>query len=84
MYNVEWLPAAALELADIWLALGADQQAAVLAALAVFKRALTNDPFGHGESRDQGHRIMLEAPLGLRYRVDRDGYTVSILHVWRF
>ncbi len=84
MYSVEWLPSAALEFADIWLPLTAEQQAAILAALAVFKQALTTDPLGHGESRDHGHRVMLEAPLGIRYRIERAGYTVSILQVWRF
>lgn len=84
MYRVEWIPSAALRFADLWLPLSPEQQGAVIAALTVFKRALTSDPLGHGESREHGNRIMLESPLGILYRVERAGYMVSILRVWRF
>jgi len=84
MYTVAWLPEAALEFANVWLHLDPNQQAAVLAELKVFKQALVADPFGHGESREHGTRVMFEAPLGIRYRLEGDGYTVSILRVWRY
>jgi hypothetical protein len=43
---------------------------------------LSSDPLGSGESRPGGRRILHVPPLGLIYRLEPDGFTVTILKVW--
>jgi hypothetical protein len=43
---------------------------------------LRADPQNEGESRPNGRRIFIMPPLGVKYRVEVDGKTGSVLRVW--
>jgi hypothetical protein len=44
---------------------------------------LTIDPFRSSESREEGERILISNPIGVRFGVDEANRQVTILSVWR-
>jgi plasmid stabilization system protein ParE len=81
-FTVLWDPEAEQELAAIWVA--AADRAAVTAATDEIDRLLRTNPEQRGESRDDGRRILLVAPLGVLFRVLPDDRVVRVLQVWSF
>lgn len=81
-YSVEWLPDAERELARIWLS-AADRDAVTKAANWIDGQ-LRFDPATQGESRPNGRRILLAAPLGVVFRVVPLDRKVAVAHVWQF
>ncbi len=81
-YSVAWLPAAAQELAEIWLA--ADDRPAVSQAAALLERQIAIDAESVGESRPDGRRIHFAAPLGIPLRIQQDDRRVVVIHAWSF
>jgi hypothetical protein len=56
----------------------------ITAASDEIDRRLKRDPAGEGESREQGRRILLVPPLGVKYVVSEDDKLVRVLNVWQF
>ena len=81
-YTVVWIPPAEQELAAIWM--DAPDRAAVTAAAHAIDSTLRTDPEKQGESRDEGRRILLHAPLGVLYKVLPEDCLVRVLVVWHF
>ena len=81
-YTVIWTRLAEGQLAAIWVA--ASDRRAVTAAANKIDTLLSSDPDSQGESRPRGRRILLEAPLGVIFRVRHSDQTVFVLEVWRF
>jgi hypothetical protein len=84
MFRLEWLESALQELADIWLRADATLRQAITAATHQIEQLLLNDPLHEGESRPGGRRILHLAPLGILYRIEPDGQTVTVLRVWLY
>jgi plasmid stabilization system protein ParE len=84
MYRIRWARSALQELAAIWNAGDADSRKAVTAASDAVERRLERDPMSDSESRSRGRRVTFAPPLTIIYRVERDGQTVSVLHVRQF
>src|SRR5262249_46426250 len=62
-FTVVWDPAAEQELAELWI--NAPDRNAVTQAANHIDRTLQTDPEQHGESRPDGRRILIVAPLGV-------------------
>ena len=66
-FLVEWLPEAEAQLTTAWLA--SPDRKSVTEAASNIDKALANDPFAVGESREENVRIGFEMPLRYLYRV---------------
>jgi plasmid stabilization system protein ParE len=84
MFRVEWLQSALDELASVWSQAGSATRAAITNAANQLEMALRAHPDGVGESRPGGRRIAFFAPLGVTFRKESDGRTITILTVWNF
>jgi hypothetical protein len=81
-YTVLWVPAAEAALANIWL--NADDRREISRAAHELEAALQRAPENEGESREEGRRVVLETPLGVKLRVFPQDRIVRILDVWHF
>jgi len=81
-YTVVWLAVALDELARLYN--DAPNRELVTAASNRIDRLLSRDPEEVGESRSNGRRILLEAPLGVIYTVRADDRLVEVGYVWAF
>jgi hypothetical protein len=81
-YTVLWDPDAEQALADIWM--NASDRGDVTAAADQIDRVLRIDPQQQGESRAQGRRVLLIAPLGVLFRVLEQDRIVRVIQVWDF
>ncbi|MBP87944.1 MAG: hypothetical protein CMJ64_14675 [Planctomycetaceae bacterium] len=81
-FTVVWLPAAEADLADLWLNSG-DRDAITKAASEIDK-LLRRDPENSGESREEGRRILLSRPLGVKFRTYSQDRMVQVVDVWRY
>jgi hypothetical protein len=59
-------------------------QQAILEATDSLNRALSERPHEQGESRDDGTRILFEAPLGVEYEIDDDRRIVHVRRTWAY
>lgn len=84
MFRVRWEDTALGELARLWLAADSPMRQRITAATDEIDRLLQTDPLGQGESRPGGRRVHFTSPLGITFRVETDGQTVSVLRVWLF
>lgn len=84
MFRVDWLESALDELMTLWTQADSTQRQAITAASHVIEQRLSRDPFNEGESRPGGRRITFVAPLAVRFQVEPDGQTVTVLHVRMF
>jgi hypothetical protein len=69
-------------LAAIWIS--AADRGAVTTASHTIDQQLRVDPLTVGESRENDRRILMEAPLGVLFRVLPDERIVQVLTVWQF
>jgi hypothetical protein len=81
-YTVRWSRTAEDELTLIWMQ--AADRAVVTAAAEAIDRRLAASPETEGESREDGLRILFDAPLAATYEVDSRTREVRVAHVWRF
>jgi len=82
IYEVNWIPDAEKDLAEIWLA--APDRNAVTRAAHLLDEALLRNPLAAGESRQSTvRRIAFEFPLGIEFEVIVDDQKVRVLAVWR-
>jgi hypothetical protein len=80
-YTVVWKKKALDRLAEIWLA--ASDQSDVSDAANGIDQHLANDPWTHGESRDQDVRVFFVPPLAVLYSISDADRLVEVLRVWR-
>jgi hypothetical protein len=81
-FTVVWKPEAERRLATIWT--DATDRNAVTRAAGAIDRVLKSHPENLGESRNKGRRIILEAPLGVAFRVSPSDRLVTVLTVWAY
>jgi plasmid stabilization system protein ParE len=84
MFQVRWEDTALGELAAIWVAADSALRRLITAATNRIDQQLQTDPLGDSESRPGGRRILFVSPLGITFRIEADGQTVSVLRVWLF
>jgi hypothetical protein len=84
MFRVRWAQAALDELATLWIQAGSGLRLSITAATAEVDWKLRTDPWGSSESRPGGRRVLFVSPLGITFRIEPDGQTVSVLRVWLF
>ncbi len=84
MFRVDWLQVALDELTNLWIQADSTQRRAITAASQVVEQRLSNDPANEGESRPGGRRITFVPPLALRFQIEADGQTVTVLQVRLF
>jgi len=84
MFRVRWKRSAVNELANLWIRADSVQRQAITTASHLIDQRLQADPYAEGESRPGGRRVLLVAPLGITFRIEADGQTVSVLCVWLF
>lgn len=82
MYNVEWLLSTVGELADLWNRADSTLQDSIGRAADLLDEQLRVDPFAQSESRPDDDRVCFEFPLGITFRLEPDGRTITILRVW--
>jgi hypothetical protein len=81
-FTVVWVPAAERELMELWLA--GSNRADVNHAADEIDRRLAIDPLDEGESRSEGRRVLILAPLVVTYRVRNADKIVQVTHVRHF
>jgi hypothetical protein len=84
MFRVRWQDTALNELAALWLAADSLLRQRITAATSEIDRQLQTDPLKPSESRPGSRRILFEPPLGILFRIEADGQTVSVLRVWLY
>jgi hypothetical protein len=84
MFRVRWERRALSALADLWTRADPSLRQAITAATHQIDQLLSTDPLGQSESRPGGRRILFVSPLGITFRIEGDGQTVSVLRVWLF
>lgn len=84
MFAVRWEDTALNELTTIWMQADSSTRAEITAASNQIDQELQSSPHNLGESRPEGWRIHFVYPLGIAFRIENNGQTVSVLHVWRF
>jgi hypothetical protein len=84
MYQVEWIQSALDELAALWTQADSATRQAITAATHQIDQLLRTDPFDQSESRPGGRRMLHVSPLGITFRIEADGQTVTVLRVWLF
>ena len=84
MFRVDWLQTALDQLTTIWMQADSALRQAITSASHQIEQRLRSDPLAQGESRSEGRRILLISPLGILFRLEADGQTVSIMRVWVF
>lgn len=84
MFRVDWLQTALDELTDFWIQADSTQRQAITAACHILEQRLLKDPANEGESRPGGRRITFVPPLAVRFQIEGDGQTVTVLHVRLF
>ena len=72
------------ELGRLWLQARPSMRPNITAAFGRINQRLQADPIGQSESRPGGRRIRFEAPLGIYFRIEPDGQTITVLRVWQF
>lgn len=81
-YDVDWLPSALQELADLWNQ--AVDKTAVTQAADIIDSVLARNPLKEGEGREDGLRILVVPPLAVYYDAEDNTRSVTILAVWRW
>jgi len=84
MLRVEWLQTALDQLAAIWVPADATLRQAITTASHQIDHQLRTAPFEESESRPDGRHVLFVSPLGLLFRLEADGGTVTVLRVWLF
>jgi hypothetical protein len=84
MFRVEWLQVALDELMTLWMQADTTQRPAITTASHAIDQRLSSDPLNEGESRPGGRRITFVSPLAVRFQIEADGQTVTVLHVRLF
>jgi hypothetical protein len=81
-WTVVWVPDAEGELIELWMA-SPDRAHLTRSAHEIDER-LRHDSENEGESREEGFRILLVPPLGVKFEIKPDDRIVQVLTVWTF
>lgn len=81
-YQILWKRSAEDQLADIWLA-AEDRELITRTAAAIDEHLEKSGPAA-GESRPDGKRILIMAPLGIKFQVYPNDAIIRVADVWRF
>jgi hypothetical protein len=81
MLDVVWLQSALDELATMWIDATPAERQAITAATEALDGRLARNARNEGESRPGGRRITFVPPLAVRFQIEANGQTVSVLHV---
>ncbi len=84
MFRVRWEESALDELTTLWLESESALRHMINAAVNQIEQHLRTDPFRRSESRGDERRILFAAPLGIRFRVEKDRRAVSVASVWLY
>ena len=84
MFRVRWQKEALNELATLWMAADSATRQRITEASQQIDERLQADPLADSESRPEGRRIRFVSPLGITFKLENDGRTVSVLRVWLF
>ena len=84
MFWVRWAKKAIDEITVAWTNADSSTRQAITNASNVIDEHLRTSPLTDSESRAGGRRILFARSLGALFRVEADGVTVSVLHVWLF
>lgn len=84
MFRVEWVEEALGELATEWLRADAALRQSITSASHAIDQRLRTNPLREGESRSAGRRIFFVPPLAIRFQVEADGQTVTVLQIRAF
>ncbi len=82
IYSVRWKKRAEDDLADIWLK--AEDRESISRAACQIDNLLRVQPHTAGESRSEGLRVLLVAPLGATFRVYEQDRIVRVANVWSY
>jgi hypothetical protein len=82
MFRVRWARVALNQLGAAWSQADAALRQRITMAAHRLDQPLRNDPLSRSESRPGGRRIRFTPPLGVIFRIEADGRTVSVLRVW--
>jgi hypothetical protein len=82
MFQVAWLPRAVNDLAEIGNHGDPNLRQSMTRAAHAIDQALQLDPFGSGESREAGIRVMFAPPLGVRFKVDQESRVAIVGQIW--
>lgn len=84
MFRVRWEESAENELAALWTDADSAVRQLITETVPQIDQQLETDPLAESESRSEGRRVLFCSPLGILFRIEADGRTVSVLHVWLF
>jgi len=84
MFRVRWEETALNELAAHLTDAPSPLRQRITAATNHLDALLRDDPFRESESRPEGRHVLFVSPLGVTFRVEADGTTVSVLRIWLF
>jgi len=82
MFRLHYADMAIDTLAELWMAAGPDLRRAMTEASHRIDETLRDEADTAGESRIGPWRVLLDDPLGVIYRVEPDGQTVSVVRIW--
>lgn len=82
MFRVRWEESAENELAALWTDADSALRQLITESVPQIDRQLETDPLAESESRSEERRVLFCSPLGILFRIEADGRTVSVLHVW--
>lgn len=80
-YHVEWLRSARDQLADAWIDADSASRSAITAATDNLERLLSRQPADIGESRELNERVCFVEPLFVRFAVEVEADSVTVLDV---
>jgi hypothetical protein len=84
MERVRWEQKALDELTELWLQSDANLRELITQATNQIDKQLLRDPLVTSEPDTEGRRILYFPPLGVTFRLEDDGQTVSVLAAWLF
>jgi hypothetical protein len=84
MFRVRWAKQALDEMTAAWTNADSRTRQAITDASHQIDKLLQTAPLSESESRPGGRYIRFVRPLGVLFRLELDGITVSVLHVWLF
>lgn len=84
MFSVFKPRAALAEVVEAWTVADGPARTAIEMAMLDLERRLQEDPYGHGESRGDGSRVLFLPPLAVLVEIDDDRRLVRVVRAWTF
>jgi hypothetical protein len=84
MFSIYRSQTALVPLRQTWEQADAAMRDAIVQASRQVDQQLQSAPNDQGESREEGTRILFQAPLAVTYEVDEPKKLVRILRAWAF